>query len=201
MEQDTDSNKSSNSNQNKNFNPFKLEKLEQTESSDNDNNSRDNNNDAVRGFDQANMAQFDSWYGVDEITYITHTAEQLEFLRYVFFDGGVNSFEQQFESLLLLRSTFVRNEQASSLNNNSINNNYNYGKEGKGSIEIKGISFICKEPGASQNHFMFGTLLADKLIIINPTGLTRHHDFYEFLEKSSKEGFFSGRYKFSRYRL
>ncbi len=47
--------------------------------------------------------------------------------------------------------------------------------------------FISKEPGAGQNHFIFGIFYADKLLIINPIGETRHQDFYRALKKAHTE--------------
>ena len=50
-----------------------------------------------------------------------------------------------------------------------------------------GITFICKEPGLGQNHFIFGILIENKLIFINPVGETAHKDFYTILSSIKKD--------------
>jgi hypothetical protein len=54
----------------------------------------------------------------------------------------------------------------------------------------KDFAFICKEPGAGNNHFIFGLIFAfakeKKLVIINPVGETAHAGFYEVLANISK---------------
>ena len=51
----------------------------------------------------------------------------------------------------------------------------------------QGFSFICKEPGIEQNHFIFGILIRNQLIFINPVGETAHKDFYEIAALIKKE--------------
>ena len=51
----------------------------------------------------------------------------------------------------------------------------------------QGFSFICKEPGVGQNHFIFGILVQNKLIIVNPMGETAHKDFYEIASIIKKD--------------
>ena len=51
----------------------------------------------------------------------------------------------------------------------------------------QGFSFICKEPGVGQNHFIFGILIQNKLIFINPVGETAHKDFYEIAALIKKD--------------
>jgi hypothetical protein len=51
----------------------------------------------------------------------------------------------------------------------------------------QGFSFICKEPGVGQNHFIFGILIQNKLIFINPVGKTAHKDFYEIAALIKKD--------------
>jgi len=51
----------------------------------------------------------------------------------------------------------------------------------------QGFNFICKEPGIGQNHFIFGILIKNKLIFINPVGETAHKDFYEIAALIKKE--------------
>jgi len=54
-------------------------------------------------------------------------------------------------------------------------------------------SFIVKEPGAGENHFIYGHIFGNKLLVINPIGTTRHVSFYKALkdiETLFKEGIF-----------
>ena len=51
----------------------------------------------------------------------------------------------------------------------------------------QGFNFICKEPGIGQNHFIFGILIKNKLIFINPMGETAHKDFYEIAALIKKD--------------
>ena len=51
----------------------------------------------------------------------------------------------------------------------------------------QGFSFICKEPGIERNHFIFGILIRNKLIFINPVGETAHKDFYKIAALIKKE--------------
>lgn len=54
-------------------------------------------------------------------------------------------------------------------------------------------SFIAKEPGAGDNHFIYGHIFGNKLLVINPIGITRHVSFYKALkdiETLFKEGIF-----------
>ena len=51
----------------------------------------------------------------------------------------------------------------------------------------QGFNFICKEPGIGQNHFIFGILIENKLIFINPVGETAHKNFYEIAALIKKD--------------
>jgi hypothetical protein len=50
----------------------------------------------------------------------------------------------------------------------------------------KNFCFICIEPGAGNNHFIFIIYYSKKLYIINPTGKTKHKDFKKIIEDECK---------------
>ena len=95
--------------------------------------------------DNKDLSDFGSWYTPDVITYLTYLSKQGELLRYVFFDedDAEKIFKKQFESIRLIGNSLSR-----------------------------GVTFICKEPGLGQNHFIFGILIKNKLIFISPIGET-----------------------------
>jgi hypothetical protein len=51
----------------------------------------------------------------------------------------------------------------------------------------KNFCFICKEPGAGENHFIFGVLADNKIVFVNPVGQTLHHDFYQIALKIKQD--------------
>jgi energy-coupling factor transporter ATP-binding protein EcfA2 len=119
-------------------------------------------NKAAKEFEQYKLDEFGEWYTPQIVEYLTHLNTQDAFLRYVFFDKNPEDLKNQLESICAIKNF--------------------YGK----SQEVKGISFISKEPGLGENHFVFGTFIDNKLIIINPVGETEHVNFYEVLNEFKK---------------
>jgi tetratricopeptide (TPR) repeat protein/endonuclease/exonuclease/phosphatase family metal-dependent hydrolase len=119
-------------------------------------------NKAVSEFEQYKLNEFEEWYTPQIVEYLTHLNNQGAFLRYVFFDRHTEDFKNQLESICTIRNSYGTNQK------------------------VKGISFISKEPGLGENHFVFGTLMSNKLIIINPIGETGHANFYEALNEFKK---------------
>lgn len=62
------------------------------------------------------------------------------------------------------------------------------------SLGISRAGFIAKEPGAGNNHFIYGQIVFQKLLIVNPTGHTVHKDFYGILRDVNKQLFADGIY-------
>ncbi len=51
--------------------------------------------------------------------------------------------------------------------------------------------FVAMEPGVGQNHFIFGVIYQNNLLLINPVGETRHKDFYANVNKLIETKLFS----------
>jgi len=131
-------------------------------------------NKALRSFSDLGLEKFERWYDVDTIIYLSFlnvdSGVQLKAqccLKYVFFD---EKWEEQLQGLVLLKSSF------SSLECN------------------KTVCFISKEPGAGQNHYIFGFCIESNLLIINPIGITKHKDFYQSLGKLQSQNIFDNIY-------
>jgi energy-coupling factor transporter ATP-binding protein EcfA2 len=119
-------------------------------------------NKATKEFEQYKLDEFGQWYTPQVVEYLTHLNTQDVFLRYVFFDKGPEDFKNQLESICAIKNFYGNNPK------------------------VKGISFISKEPGLGENHFVYGTFIGNKLIIINPVGETEHVNFYEALSEFKK---------------
>jgi hypothetical protein len=120
-------------------------------------------NKAVIDFEDKGLLDFDQWYTSEAVTYLTDLNKSAELLRYVFLDSFSDktpkeAFETQLRSIRMLSNALA-----------------------------KGVAFICKEPGVGQDHFIFGILIDNNLILINPVGRTTHQDFYEIVGKIAKD--------------
>ncbi|KIE05189.1 hypothetical protein NF27_EL00010 [Candidatus Jidaibacter acanthamoeba] len=115
-------------------------------------------NKAVKHFVGESQAEdqrnYNVWYSTNTILYLTHIEERkTEILKYIFSDiTSVDNFKLEFTQLNILRNDLG-----------------------------KPAYFIAREPGVGQNHYIFGILNKNKLLIINPIGATRHTDFYDIL--------------------
>jgi hypothetical protein len=102
------------------------------------------------------LRQYQSWYDTDVLQYLTHTLpENHDVFRYVFTldNNEIQSYYKQFITLCHLS------------------------RELKKCIYFIGIEFPI-----SQNHFIFGVILNEELLIINPIGITSHKDFPTLLQ-------------------
>ncbi len=100
------------------------------------------------------------WYSTDGITNLVCCQQKkMPLLRYVFsYSGDLNpyeTFKKQFRQLILLKNEFK-----------------------------VPVCFICMRPGDTvSSHFIFGIILEEQLIIINPLGEENQHDFYKIIFK------------------
>lgn len=115
-------------------------------------------NNAIQKFEAEHLLEFDKWYSNEILTHIANLSSQSDKLKYIFFDKGIKEFKSQLEALNMLHNNLKQPRY-----------------------------FICKEPGAGQNHYIFGLLVKDNLIFINPVGHTNHKDFYQWINDIKKE--------------
>lgn len=115
-------------------------------------------NNAVKEFTfEEDCREFNKCYNDDIIKYLIHR----------------DSLEQSFLKYVFLDGyNFI--EQLQSLRAIQIETN-------------KDFCFICKEPGVGKNHYIFGILANDKIVFINPLGITSHLDFYDTAQKVKQE--------------
>ena len=107
-------------------------------------------NSAVTAFtSEEDCREFDKWYSADIIKYLIHE------------DALGKDF---LKYVFLDGADFVEQVQILRMVQTGTN---------------KGFCFICKEPGAGENHFIFGVLADNKIVFVNPVGQTLHHDFYQ----------------------
>ncbi|AIL64458.1 hypothetical protein NOVO_00230 [Rickettsiales bacterium Ac37b] len=112
--------------------------------------------------------EYDSWYSPNTIKDLNNPITDSGIIKYVFFDdlNPVKGFEVQLDHIRILNNMIAEEKK-----------------------DLSAISFIAKEPGAGQNHFIYGLLIkpagggTSKLLVVNPTGETVHKDFYETLAK------------------
>jgi len=98
---------------------------------------------------------FETWYGSDTIKYLLHSSpNKAQCLRVIFNDAQKDQegFKSQLKQLIVL--------------SNKLN---------------RPALFISKEPGCP-NHWISGMTVGNQVVIINPVGLTKHHDFYATLQ-------------------
>ncbi|MCG8340326.1 MAG: hypothetical protein MI674_03565 [Cytophagales bacterium] len=119
-----------------------------------------------KGADQAgiDLRKYDSWYDNTTLEYLAKTLRETQrhLLKVVFHDPTApkTSFANQLEQLQVLKSALNR----------------------------KAALFISKEPGAGVNHYLFGLLYGNKLILLNPVGVSKHQDLYEALGEVKEQG-------------
>ena len=116
-------------------------------------------NSAIKEFtkDGEDQREFNTWYSPDSIKYLIHSGTTGSDFLRYVFWDGIDFFKQL---------SILRDLQKSSKKN---------------------FCFICKEPGAGENHFVFGALVNNILVIVNPVGETKHQDFYEKLQTVKSE--------------
>ncbi len=107
---------------------------------------------------ECDLRQYNTWYNTEILTYLTHLIPQHpDSFRYIFtrdtFDEE-QSYYKQFIGLCHLSRELE-----------------------------KCIYFIATESPISQNHFIFGVIVGEEMLIVNPVGITQHQDFSTYIEK------------------
>ena len=105
------------------------------------------------------LRKFDTWYSTDILKYFTHLLpKSVDVFRYVFTNMGASdsqeAFEKQFIGLCYLSQALE-----------------------------KAVFFIGVQSPTNQNYFIFGLIMNDMLLIINPIGQTKQTEFYTYIEK------------------
>lgn len=111
---------------------------------------------AVRHFTGNDEGKYDSWYDADTLEYLTHTLEpNPDVFRYIFtLDGDA---EQSYYKQFVVLSHLTRELE-------------------------KCVCFVGVESPISQNHFIFGIIINNEMLLVNPTGITQHKNFAECLK-------------------
>jgi serine/threonine protein kinase len=112
------------------------------------------------------LRKYDTWYCTTTLSYLTHLLpSHPDVFRYIFTNDAINQEQSYYKQLVGLCHLSQALERC--------------------------IYFIAPESPIAANHFIFGIIVNNKILIINPVGLSKHTDFWlneEIIEKIKKLG-------------
>ena len=117
-----------------------------------------------KGGKEIDLREYKAWYITDVLVYLTHLLPRHpDVFRYIF--SGASAKQEYYKQIIGLCNLSSNLE--------------------------KGVYFIAPQSITNENHFIFGMIANQRMLIINPVGLSKQKDFWTeegFIEKIKQYG-------------